>query len=211
MSLLVGLLVINLGLLGWWTFVGGGWQLAGKVATLEKRLDTLIKREGDNSEWADEVLVNKAAAEAVNSLKPELAVLTDKANPAETPAVLGASDQTKEFFVPLGSGSTTKSEWADVPALQVTVNGDRYGQTVKAYLEASLRSVNGKAEARLLDRTTSEVIHQSNIAHEGSEFNWVVSKPFDLPEGGRTYVVQMRSSSGETVEASGVRLRIVAN
>jgi len=208
--MLISLFAVNSLFLTWWALLGGGMGMQKRIGLLETRLDTVIKREGLTSELGDEVLVNKAAAEAVKNIKPELQMITSKANQSSLPNVLGIYDSVKEYFVPLGTGSTTKQEWADVPALQATVNGDRYGASASAYFEASMRSVNGKAEARLLDKTTSEVIHQSNIAHEGTDYSWVVSKPFGLSPGGRTFMVQMRSSSGEMVEASGVRLRIVA-
>lgn len=209
-NLLMTVLVLDVLFLNWWIFVGGG-NLGGKLGLVERRLDSVIIRDGS---LGDEVLVNKAAAEAVKNLKPELAAMqkTSEPTPTSNEAVLGANDEEilREYFVPLGTGATTHQEWSDVESLQATVNGDRYGEVVAVYFEGSMKSVNGKAEARLLDRTTSSVIHQSNIEHEGSEFGWVISKAFELFAGGKTYMVQMRSNTGEKVEMNGARLRIVA-
>lgn len=207
-SLLTAFLLLDVLALTWWVFLGTGAQMAKRLAATEERLETLIEREGYTSDLGEEVLVNKAAAEAVRNLKPELVAMQQKAEPTPIEDVLGITDETREYFVPMGTGSTNKTDWIDVPSVQATINGDRYGQVVAVYFEASMKSSNGKVEARLLDRTNATVIHESNVEHVG-DYTWIISKPFSLPTGGRTFVVQMRSSSGDTVELNGARLRIV--
>lgn len=207
-SFLTAFLILDVLALTWWVFFGTGAQMAKRLAATEARLETLIEREGYTSDLGEEVLVNKAAAEAVRNLKPELVAMQQKAEPTPIEAVLGITDETREYFVPMGTGSTNKTDWIDVPSVQATINGDRYGQVVAAYFEASMKSPNGKVEARLLDRTNATVIHESNVEHIG-DYTWIISKPFALPTGGRTFVVQMRSGSGDTVEINGARLRIV--
>jgi hypothetical protein len=202
---LIGLMALDLGFLSWWMFFGGGSKFDSRLGLVERRLDSVIVREGYESELGDEVLVNKAAAEAVKSLKPELEAMN---SPDE--AVLGESDLIREYFVPLGSGQTSNTEWADVPSAQATINSDRYGEIVSIYFEASLSAINGMVEARILDKTTSDVIDESNISHDTSEYVWKISKPFTVGPGGKTYIVQMKSSTGETVEMSQARLKVLA-
>lgn len=203
--MIIGLIALDLMFLTWWVLIGGGSKLDSRIGLLERRLDTVITRAGSDSELGDEVLVNKAAAEAVKSLKPELDAMN-----AEEEVVLGESDSIREYFVPLGSGNTSNTEWADVPSAQATINSDRYGEIVSIYFEASLSAINGTIEARLLDKTTSEVIHESNISHNTSEYVWRSSKPFSAGPGGKTYIVQMKSSTGEVVEMSQARLKVLA-
>lgn len=202
---IIGLIALDLIFLSWWVFMGGGSKLDSRVGLLERRLDTVITRVGYDSELGDEVLVNKAAAEAVKSLKPELEAMN-----AEDEVVLGESDSIREYFIPLGSGNTSNTEWADVPSAQATINSDRYGEIVSIYFEASLSAINGLVEARLLDKTSAEVIVESNISHNTSEYVWKISKPFTVGPGGKTYIVQMKSSTGETVEMSQARLKVLA-
>ncbi|MFC1653289.1 hypothetical protein ACFL1M_00385 [Patescibacteria group bacterium] len=208
--LFFGLIIIDMAFLSWWALAGKGHELNVRMGMVEKRLDTLIKREGYDSELGDEVLVNKAAAEAVKSLKPELEARNTTPEPSPIEDVLGAQDGIREYFVPMGSGSTSKREWADVSSAQATVNSDRYGEIVSVYFEASIKSINGKVEARILDRTSSEVIHNSNISSDSTSFEWKFSKPFELGKGGKTYMVQMKSSTGELAEMNQARLRILA-
>ncbi len=202
---IIGLVGLDLIFLSWWVFVGGGSKLDSRIGLLERRLDTVVKREESSLELGDEVLVNKAAAEAVKSLKPELDAMN-----AEDEAVLGESDSIREYFIPLGSGNTSNTEWADVPSAQATINSDRYGEIVSIYFEASLSAINGTVEARILDKTSSEVIDESNISHNTSEYVWRSSKPFSVGPGGKTYIVQMKSSTGEVVEMSQARLKVLA-
>ena len=201
----LGLILVDLVFLSWWVLFGGGSQLDSRLGTAERRLDTVIRREGYESDLGDEVLVNKAAAEAFKNLKPEIEAMTE-----EDEAVLGDSDMIREYFIPLGSGSISNTEWADVQSAQATVNSDRYGEVVNVYFEASLQAINGTVEARILDKTTSEVIHESNISHNTSEYAWKSSKPFLIGPGGKTFIVQMKSSTGETVEMSQARLKVLA-
>lgn len=210
LHLLLGIAFLDLAFMSWWVFAGSGKQLNERLALVEKRVDLLTGQEGYSSELGDEVLVNKAAAEAVKNLKPELEAMQQRAEPTPIEDVLGITDETREYFVPMGTGSTNKTEWSDVLSLQATINGDRYGQIVAVYFEASMRAVNGKVEARLLDRTSASVMHESNIELQGNEYAWVISKPFAVTPGGKTFMVQMRSSSGEEVSINGARLRIVA-
>ena len=202
---IIGLIGLDLIFLSWWVFMGGGSKLDSRVGLLERRLDTVITRSGYDSELGDEVLVNKAAAEAVKNLKPELEAMN-----AEDEVVLGDNDSIREYFIPLGSGNTSNTEWADVPSAQATINSDRYGEIVSIYFEASLSAINGTIEARILDKTSSEVITESNISHNTSEYVWRSSKPFSVGPGGKTYIVQMKSSTGEVVEMSQARLKVLA-
>ncbi len=83
-------------------------------------------------------------------------------------------------------------------------------EIVSIYFEASLSAINGTIEARLLDKTSSEVITESNISHNTSEYVWRSSKPFSVGPGGKTYMVQMKSSTSEVVEMSQARLKVLA-
>lgn len=204
------LVILNSLFLSWWVFWGDGHQMAQRLEKTEQRLDSLIVREGYESDLGQEVIVNQAAAQAVQNLKPELEALQQaRVEPTPIEAVLGITDETREYFIPMGSGMTTRTEWTDVSSLQATINGDRYGSIIAVYFEASMKAPNGVVEARLLDRTNSVVIHESNIENRG-DYSWVISKPFAVASGGHTFMVQLKSSSGEIVEVNQARLRIVA-
>lgn len=107
----------------------------------------------------------------------------------------------------LGSANTTNTDWADTGA-EVRLNSADYPNYVHAVFEASLSIVGGEAWARLKNKTTGAILSVTEIFHNTGTATWKTSNNFQLHNGNNIYVVQLKSSSGETAYLSGARIRI---
>ena len=113
---------------------------------------------------------------------------------------------TKETLY-LGSASTSNREWSET-GLELGINSAHYPAGVTVKLEASLSIIGGEAWVRLKNKSTGAVISLSEIFHNTNVATWKLSPSFALHSGGYTYVLEARSTSGETANISGARLII---
>jgi hypothetical protein len=123
------------------------------------------------------------------------------ARPPSTPIVF------QPQVVYLGSASTTKHEWTD-SGIEVMLNTADYPADVSVVFEAGLSIIGGEAWARLKNKTSGAIISISEVSHNNNTVTWKSSPSFKLHPGNNTYVVQLRSTSGETAKLSGARLKI---
>ncbi len=113
--------------------------------------------------------------------------------------------QTQVLY--LGSGSTTERDWTETGA-QIWLNSASYPSGVQAVFEAGLSIMGGEAWARLKNKTTGAIISVSEVFHNSSLVTWKGSGSFKLHPGNNLYVVEIKSSSGETANLAGSRLQL---
>lgn len=113
--------------------------------------------------------------------------------------------QTQVLY--LGSGSTTQRDWTESGA-QVQLNSGNYPAGVNVVFEAGLSIIGGEAWARLKNKTTGAIISASEVFHNNSLVTWKSSGAFKLHPGSNLYVVEIKSSSGETANLAGSRLQL---
>lgn len=107
----------------------------------------------------------------------------------------------------LGSGSTTQRDWTETGA-QIWLNSANYPGGVNAVFEAGLAIIGGEAWARLKNKTTGAIISVAEVWHNNSNVLWKSSPSFKLHSGNNLYVVELKSSSGETANLSGSRVQL---
>ena len=103
---------------------------------------------------------------------------------------------SKEFFIPLGSGTLTQlNVWTDMNGVQGSFNLDNYSAVKGAFFEASLRLAGaGQVQARLYDTTTPAVFWDAQMSSTSTTGEYF-SKPIKLFGGGnKTYRVQMNTT-----------------
>lgn len=113
--------------------------------------------------------------------------------------------QTQVLY--LGSGSTTEREWTETGA-QVWLNSASYPSDIHVVFEAGLSIIGGEAWARLKNKTTGAIISASEVFHNNNTITWKGSAAFKLLPGNNLYVVEIKSSSGETANLSGSRVQL---
>jgi len=126
-------------------------------------------------------------------------------NPATTTSVFTPAFQPQVIY--LGSSNLNKRQWTDSD-VEIIINSANYPANVNVVFQAGLSIVGGEGWARLKNKTTGAVILASEVMHNNTTVTWKGSSLFKLHSGNNTYVVQLRSTSGETVNLAGARLNI---
>lgn len=130
---------------------------------------------------------------------------SSKATTTYTPSSTTPAFQTQDIY--FGSASTTSTSWTET-GLETSLYSNHYPSTVKLYFEAGLSIIGGEAWARLKNKTTGAVIATSEVSHNTSTVTWKYSSSFKMHSGNNIYVVELKSTSGETASLSGARLKI---
>lgn len=143
----------------------------------------------------------------ITALAREIEDLKTQQETSESNTSSGSS--IKEYFVYLGSGNSSSTEWTDLPGAIVTIDSSHYQHTRSIHFEAGLAISSGNAYARLINKDSGSVIWGSEVMHNTSMPTWKTSSGFSLQSGQATYMVQLRSSSGEYINMSGARIKIL--
>lgn len=116
----------------------------------------------------------------------------------------------KEYFISIGSGSSTAKEWTDVPGAKVIVDGSAYGKIKEITFQASLHTPAGNqmAWARLYNVTDGGAVWNSEVKIEGGTPQLAISQPITLTGSPKVYQVQMKTQLGSTTNLSQSRIYI---
>lgn len=138
---------------------------------------------------------------------------TPTATPRPTATPVPAPQYPKTAYLPLGGGgSTTSTDWVDVPNDAVWLDfANEYGTKARAYLEASVRidSGSGTVSVRLLDTTHGIAVNGSEVSLDNtSMYQLVVSNPLTFWSGKNLYKVQIKSLNSSTVFLDSARIKV---
>jgi hypothetical protein len=131
-------------------------------------------------------------------------------SPSPSPSSVFTPDATVQWQpqnIYLGSASTTKTEWTETSAA-IQLNSNDYPSEVKAVFEAQLSIVNGEAWARLKNKTSGAIMQVTEIFNNSNTATWKNSPAFKLHSGTNTYVIELKSTTGEQANLSGARLKL---
>lgn len=158
--------------------------------------------------------INQATA----SIKLNLptAIPTQAFTPTPIPTIFSSSQSTsvvKEFFIPLGSGSSTASDWTDVGGVSVSIDSGQYGQIKSVTFEASVHIPTGNETAyvRLYNATDKHPVWYSDVSIEGGAAKLLISKSITLDAGNKLYQVQMKTSLQYQAVLDQARIHIATN
>ena len=134
-------------------------------------------------------------------------------SPTVAKTTTSITSQTKEFFVPFGSGSNATSDWEDVPGLKAYIDSTKYSSIKSVVFEASVRIPTGNEVAfvRLFNETDKHPVWFSEVSLEGGEAKLLVSSPITLDTGNKLYKVQMKTSLKFTAILDQTRIHITTN
>jgi len=144
---------------------------------------------------------------SLSSLLSRVDVLEQVTPQISTVTPLASTTVFHPQVIYLGSASTQKHQWTDT-GVELTINTADYPNDVNAVFEAGLSVIGGEAWARLKNKTTGAVMSVTEVFNNTNIVTWKSSPSFKLHAGSYTYVVQLKSSSGEIANLSGARLRI---
>ncbi len=122
------------------------------------------------------------------------------------------SSSPHETYIPLGSGTTSKSDWDDMTATETVIDTANFGNIKEAYFIASLSNPtqNGQAEAQLFDVTDKHPVWDSNVVMNGPSSQTITSGKISLDNGNKLYRVQLKSSLSVPVSLTNGRIRIIS-
>jgi hypothetical protein len=130
----------------------------------------------------------------------------------KTPVVQSqpSTSSVKEFFITLGSGSSTTLEWTDIPGAQGYIDSSAYGRTKTVTFEVSLYTPTGNqtAYARLYNITDKHPVWNSDVSIEGGTPQLKISNPITLDSGSKLYQVQMKTQLESRTNLENARVHI---
>lgn len=136
------------------------------------------------------------------------ATVTPSTSPSVTP-----TPPTREYFIPLGQGSGTYTDWTVVPGIGAKINVTSYGKIEKVYFEATVRIPNGNQTVyvRLYNASSSQNITNSDVTLSSGTTTLLTSPAISLTDtkDENLYQVQLKTQLGSTTYIEQARLRIV--
>lgn len=117
----------------------------------------------------------------------------------------------KEFYIPLGSGSTKSRDWEEMAGVEAVIDRANFPNVDSIILEATMRipTANGRVYAKLYDVTAKHDIWFSEVWVEGSTSYRAESANISLSEGRHLYRLMMKSTMGYEAILDSARLKII--
>ena len=193
-GVIAGLVVLGLSVIGLWI----------KQNQLEKSLDLFITSQSLIPETS---LIPSPSLIASPDLEPSP---EPSVSPSPSPSLAPSPTVTVQWQpqnIYLGSATTTKTEWTET-STAIQLNSSDYPTEVKAVFEAQLSIVNGEAWARLKNKTSGAIMQVTEIYNNSNIAAWKSSPAFKLHNGTNTYVIELKSTTGEQANLSGARLKL---
>jgi hypothetical protein len=151
-----------------------------------------------------------------NLIDQKIATLAGKTGSPPSTAINSAPVYTRnsvrETYVPLGSGSTTKSTWDDQTGTDTIIDPANYGVVKEVYFIAALRNPtrNGQVYAQLIDVTDGHPAWGSQVILDGPESQTIQSGKITLEKGSKLYRVQLKSTLNFQVFLDNAKVRIIS-
>lgn len=122
-----------------------------------------------------------------------------------------SSTGPKVSYIPIGySGSgTSSSDFGSISGYETTIDSGNYPGYKKMVLEANFRIFqgNGTGEVRLFNKTDGVAILNSDLSTTSQDYATKSSSSFSL-SGSKTYIIQVKSSTGYSVDLSWARVKV---
>lgn len=138
---------------------------------------------------------------------------TTQATRKEIVPVVKESPQplVKEFYIPLGSGSTTNRDWEELTGVEAVIDSANFPNVKSIIFEAVLRipSANGMVYAKLYDLTNKHDVWFSEVSAEGPTSYRAESNQISLSPGRNLYRVKMKSTMGYQALLDSARIKII--
>lgn len=139
-----------------------------------------------------------AISEATASLKLTTRMESPPLPTAPPPNIIVSQKEinaVKEFFIPLGTGTSTAQDWTDITGVKAEIDNTKYGKIQKVLFEASVHvpDANEIIEVRLYNESDKYIVWNSELTFpSGTSQNFRISE-ISLGQGAKTYKVQMKT------------------
>lgn len=157
----------------------------------------------------------QTSAEISNLLKTATESLTMRVdtltgNSGQPTTSVAQNQSVKEYYVPLGTGSTNSTTWIDLPGVEAYIAPSNYGTITEMYLEVAVRVPTGSGQvfARLKNVTDNNSLFESEVSYEGTAGKLISSGKIPVPTQTKLYRMQLRSSLGSEVVLDNARIKL---
>ncbi len=133
--------------------------------------------------------------------------------PTAAPVVIDQQSSTKEYFIPLGSGTNQSSDWTNVPGTQATVDFGSYQHIKSIVFEASVAvpTANESVSVRLYNVSDQHPVWYSDVTMNGGDSDYLISQPIAYDRGPKIYQVQMKTQLQYPANLTQSRIHITLN
>jgi len=141
---------------------------------------------------------------------------TPTVTPTSTPIPTVTSTPTptlREYFIPLGQGNGSYTDWTVVPGMGAKITVANYGKIEKVYFEATVRVPGSQTVSiRLYNASSQQNIANSELAPSSGTATLLTSPAISLTntKDENLYQVQLNTQLGSTVYIDQARLRILS-
>lgn len=201
--------------------LGGDSSDNSRISTLEtavslltsqlKNVSTSSGKSSSTSQSSDASLTDriKTLETTISDLQKRISNL-EKGSSTTQSSTNQSSTKKAPSYIPLGSGSTSKTDWTNIDTLSITLDPADYPGYTSMQLETSIKIFqNGEAYARLGDKDNGTSILASEISTTSQSYTWITSSGFQLPSGKKTYIIQMKSLiSGYEAFVENARIKV---
>jgi len=121
------------------------------------------------------------------------------------------SSNSKDYYVPFGSGSGSPSDWENVAGVTAYVDSTAYTSIKTVLFEVSLHIPTGNetVSVRLYNATDGRVIAGSELDFNGNTNSVLLSsQPINLDYGNKLYTIQMETQLGYQAILDQARVQI---
>lgn len=173
-------------------------QGVGSKQTIIQRFENITNQVADKTATPDPNICPQSCISEIRqaAVLNKSSTVTPAPSPTALPLQNSNSSQTKEYYVPFGSGSGSSADWQDVPGLQASIDSNAYGSIKSVKFEASLHIPNGNqtVSVRLYNSTDNHPVWNSEVNFNGNINSMlVVSSNVNLDSGNKLYKVQMKT------------------
>lgn len=147
-----------------------------------------------------------------SELNAKIATLSGMGSDIQGTKSLILNKITRENFVPLGSGSTDKTDWDNLTASETIIDPGNYGNIREVYFIVSLKNPtqNGQVDAQLYNVTDKHPVWGSHVVMNGPLSQTINSSNISFDTGAKLYRVQLKSSLGYSVSVENAKIRIIS-
>ncbi len=126
---------------------------------------------------------------------------------------VNSPSQSHETYIPLGTGTTSKTDWEDITSTDTTLDPSNYVSIKEVYFIASLKNPtqNGSVVAELYNVTDKHPVWNSQVVMNGPVTQTITSPIITLDNGNKLYRVKLKSTLGYQVSLDNAKIKIISN
>lgn len=192
------LLTVNVLALNLWV-VSRFRSQPGAAATIQSNTAAVLSPPCDET-------CQQSIVEKLSQITPTQTDIPEQRSPLGNPV----QQTPHEWYVPIGSGSTTSKEWVEISGAEVTIDTENYPAIKKVIFEVYLAipTANGVVSAKLYNVTKQHDVWFSEVSAETEKIQGRQAT-ISLDSGRNLYRIKMKTTMGYQANLTNARLTII--